>query len=267
MDKNNPYALHIYTDGSSYSHPRRGGFGMLFIFPEEANRGPEEICPYGYQKATNNQMELKACCIALLESMKFERKWQNIVIHTDSQYVVDNYQRAIYQWSKNKWEKNSGAPVLNMELWKELIKNIDKVGVKVEIAWIEGHSKDKNNNRVDQLAKISSSKANNPPIFNVNIRRRMSDKKTQIGSVKMLGQKISIRIITSQRLKQKIGKYKFEVVSKRSPFFKNVDEIYSQETLRVGHEYCVRFNKDQKFPQIVNIYIDMTEEKRQKINN
>ncbi|HRH23357.1 MAG TPA: hypothetical protein PK295_01875, partial [Candidatus Magasanikbacteria bacterium] len=115
-----PNALNIYTDGSSYSNPRTGGFGMLLVFPEHLNITDLPICPYGYQKATNNQMELKACSVALVESLKLKRQWQRIIIHTDSSYVCNNYKRAIHQWSRNGWILASGAPVANVQLWKEL---------------------------------------------------------------------------------------------------------------------------------------------------
>lgn len=59
-------ALNIYTDGSCYSGPRRGGIGIIFITIDEAgNEVVEEIELPGYQQATNNQMELMACIKAL----------------------------------------------------------------------------------------------------------------------------------------------------------------------------------------------------------
>lgn len=55
-------ALTIYTDGSSYSSPRMGGAGFLFIAINK-NGDPEihEESPPGWRGATNNQMELQAC--------------------------------------------------------------------------------------------------------------------------------------------------------------------------------------------------------------
>lgn len=52
-------AINIYTDGSSYSNPRRGGRGIRYITINET--GDEEIeddCLMGYKEAINNQMEL-----------------------------------------------------------------------------------------------------------------------------------------------------------------------------------------------------------------
>ncbi len=52
-------AINIYTGGSSYSNPRRGGIGIRYITINET--GDEEIkddCLMGYKEAINNQMEL-----------------------------------------------------------------------------------------------------------------------------------------------------------------------------------------------------------------
>lgn len=261
----NSNALNIYTDGSSYQHPRSGGFAMLFIFPEFLNKEPIAIISSGYKRATNNQMELKACCSALKESLKFKKQWQRIVLYTDCLYVCDNYKRAIYQWSKDKWRKGSGAPVLNVELWKELLKNMQKVRAPVEIKHVKGHDKNKYNEMVDKMAKKSAKTAKLDPLSYVSIRRKLSDKKVDVGCVEMIGQKITIRIISGEYLKQqKINKYKYEVISKNSPFYKNIDIIYSEKVLRVGHKFYVKFNCEQKFPQIEKIYRDITKEERKK---
>ena len=260
-----PNALNIYTDGSSYQHPRTGGFAMLFVFPEFLNKEPVAICPPGYKKATNNQMEMKACAMALKESLKFEKQWQRIVIHTDSSYVCDGYKTAISFWRKNKWMRSNGAPVLNVNQWKELLKSAQDTGMSVEIWWVKGHAKNENNKMVDKLAKKSAKSATEQPLSNVNVRRKKSGKKTDAGSVKMLGQKIRIRIVDSEFLPQKITRYRYEVMSKRSPFYQQVDFIFSVQVLRVGHEFSVRVNNNQSYPQITKVYRDFTKEEKDAI--
>jgi ribonuclease HI len=250
-------ALNIYTDGSSYSSPRRGGIGIRFVFPCFMNKGELDFDFDGYKCATSNQMELKACITALqevshLSEINFVSR---IIIHTDSCYVVDNYKRAVYSWSRNKWGKSTGAPVLNAELWKELLKNVRKIRKRVDIEWVKGHSKNEHNKAVDKLAKKSANNATKSLTGFVDVRRKLSNKHVEIGSVKMLGQMMSIRIITSQYLEvQKIWKYKYEVVSKKSVFYKYVDIIYYRDVLRVGHVYLVRFNKNSDYPQITNVF-------------
>jgi len=250
-------ALNIYTDGSSYSKPRRGGIGIRFVFPESMNKEELDFDLDGYKGATNNQMELKACIEALRKVSNSSELHQvsRIIIHTDSLYVVDNFKRAIYNWSKNKWEKSTGAPVLNADLWKELIKNVRTVRKRVEIEWVKGHSANEHNKIVDKLAKASAKNPTKRLTGLVDVRRKHSNKSVKIGSVNMRGQKISIRIITSEYLRiQQTWKYKYEVISRKSIFYKNVDIIYYKEVLRVGHGYLVRFNKNSNYPQISKVF-------------
>jgi hypothetical protein len=50
---------------------------------------------------------------------------------------------------------------------------------------------------------------------------------------------------------QKINKYRYEVMSRKSPFFENVDIAYSQDALmRPGHTYHVTMGRDPTFPTI-----------------
>ncbi len=124
-------ALNIYTDGSSYSSPRTGGVGIVFVLCDDAgNEVVEESTFPGYKGATNNQMELQAPILALREAKErgFAAGADRIVIHTDSMYVCENYRRAMFEWPKTRWTKRGGAPVLNAELWKDLVKAIRSTG-------------------------------------------------------------------------------------------------------------------------------------------
>ncbi|MDD4466233.1 MAG: ribonuclease HI [Patescibacteria group bacterium] len=261
MDYN---ALNIYTDGSFHPDNRNGGVGILFVFPEHLNIEPKSFCPYGYKKATNNQMELKACCIALKESLKLEKQWSRIVINSDSIYVIDGYKSAIF-WRSNGWKTHNGRPVSNAELWKEFLKIVVEVRLPVDFQKVKAHAKNENNNKVDKLAKESRDKAYNSPIKIVTVRRKITKKKNEIGSVKLIGQRLGIRIIEVEYLKlSRSYKCKYEVMSKSSEYFSFVDVVYSKDVLRVGHEYSVKFNNNNKCPEIDKIYKDKTRAARNK---
>lgn len=250
-------ALNIYTDGSCLPKPRRGGIGIRFIYYDE-NLEEHKIDyeEFGYKGSTNNEMELLACITALKKSIKLDTniRYDYIIIFTDSQYVISNYKNAIYNWPKNKWYKSDGNPVLNADLWKELVKWIKNVKYRVEFEKVKAHSKDQESKVVDKLAKASARSAYKKSLKVVNVRRKKSKKSLIIGSVIMNGQRLTIRIITSQFLRiQKINKYKYEVMSKRSKYFQNVDIIYTEETMKVGHSYLVTLNKNTEKPRIVRI--------------
>ena len=54
-------ALNVYTDGSSFSHPRRGGLALRFVWIDElGNEVTEGEELRGYQTATNDEIG-KAC--------------------------------------------------------------------------------------------------------------------------------------------------------------------------------------------------------------
>ncbi len=250
-------ALNIFTDGSSLQNPRRGGIGIRFIkYDHQGNEFIHDVQFNGYKGATNNQMELQACIMALKEALRQEllHDVSKVVVFTDSFYIVDNYKKAMFEWRNKKWYRRSGQPVLNADQWKELIKLIKKIGKRTEFVWVKGHSKDINNRAVDRMARKSANLATNKPISIVHVRKKISPNIVNPGCVDMQGQRISIRIITSEFLHlQKIHKYKYEVSSKKSEYLGLVDIIFSNLSLRSGHSYYVVFNKDPKNPRIVGV--------------
>lgn len=251
-------ALNIYTDGSSFSHPRVGGIGIRFITTNDAGEEVIEDIPLpGYRGATNNQMELYACVTALKHAVKYQylSSVNSVEVFTDSLYIVDNHKRAIFEWLGNRWRNRDGRPVANADLWKDLIKVIRKCSpLRVNFHWVKGHSSDEHNKAADKLAKRSAKNALNQPLTVVGIRRKTTDRSVEIGSVEMRRQRLNIRIITSEYLvTQRVHKYKYEVLSKGSKYFKNVDIIFSNELLKEGHHYEVSVNKSTANPTITKM--------------
>ena len=168
---------------------------------------------------------------------------------------MKNHTTALYSWQKMKWLKSSGAPVLNAELWKELNKQILKCKKHIEIRKVKGHSKDANNKTVDKLAKFSAKNAFNKPLSIKIIRRKITTEKTVVGCVGMNGQRIIIRIIESEYLKeQRIDRYRYEVMSKSSIYFGMADFLCTKEQLKAGHIYSVRFNKNNNNPSVIKVF-------------
>jgi ribonuclease HI len=259
-------ALSIYTDGSQYSKPRRqGGIGFLFItVAPNGELVVHEESPPGWRGATNNQMELQACIEALkiatgrhppVDLAPLDR----IDIYSDSQYVCDNYKRAIFEWSRSGWKKRRGAPVANHLQWKEFVKlarRIDGMRKRLEIHWVEGHSKDEHNKQADRLAKNSARAQSEQMIRPARVRRRLSPNKCVAGSIQMRGQYETIRIITDEFLPppHRCYSYMYEVVALKSPDFQLVDKATSEIQLLAGHSYDVRFNEDGANPRIEAVF-------------
>jgi ribonuclease HI len=256
-------SLHIYTDGSSLPSPRRGGIGIRFLLID--SEGREEIIDSrhaGYQGATNNQMELQACIEALEEASDrgLASSIGKIVVHTDSQYVVGNVNQAKFTWPKQRWMTRSGTPVLNADLWKRLVRAIKNAGRRVEFEWVQGHSKDLHNRAVDKMAKGSAKSTLKPALSVVSVRKKWTAESVSIGSVRMLGQRLSIRVITCEWLhQQKLWKLKYEVISAGSPFVGKVDIIYATRVLADGHSWFVQVNQDTANPRIVRVFRELTD--------
>jgi len=254
-------ALNIFTDGSSFSSPRAGGIGMRLVLVDACGREQiHDFCPPGYRGATNNQMELKACVMALSEARRlgWNQDVGKIVIHTDSMYVCDNYKKAMFEWPKSRWHGRSGAPILNAELWKDLIRAMKASECRVDIEWVKGHSKDPHNKAADKMARQSAKSPTNPPLTQVSVRRKRSRETVSPGSVAMLGQRLSIRVITSEYLHtQRVWKLKYEVASKASEYHGKVDIIFSDVLLKDGHSYHVRVNDNAGNPRIVRVFREL----------
>lgn len=251
-------ALNIFTDGSSLGSPRAGGIGAVFVIINSS--GEEEVQDFefaGYKSVTNNEMELCACIMALKEAMKLDLppNVTKVLIQSDSRYVVDNYKKAMFEWPKTRWLTREGRPVLNANLWKKLVKCFLQIRMIVEIKWVKGHSRSEHNKAADRLARASARMPLNKPLAHVSLRRKKTVKSVEVGSVEMDGQRITVRIITSQKLNtQRIWKYKYEVISKHSKYRGNVDIIFSEHFLSTGHTYYVKVNRNTRNPRIEKVF-------------
>lgn len=250
-------ALDIYTDGSSLNRPRRGGMGIRYITVNE--HGHEEVrdeVPAGYKQATNNEMELLACVLALrgIPPDLLTAAVQRIVIVTDSQYVRDHFSSAVWRWPKQGWRSSYGRPIENVEIWKDLVKEVKKAPRPVSFKWVKGHSKNKHNKAVDKLARQSADGFLNEPLTVQSVRRKKTNQTVRIGSVVMEGQELDIRIITDKRMRaQKVWRYKYEVLECDSPYAGCIDIIFSEHLLRANHAYRVRVCENQQNPEIVEL--------------
>lgn len=256
-------ALNVYTDGSMFSRPRTGGIGIVFVIINDAGDAQvvKEFDRPGYEQSTNQEMELEACIVALEEALDDGdlARFSRIEIFTDSKYVERNQTNLKFVWPKTQWTNaQTGRPILHVDQWKRLLrllKRAQQARRRVNIQWVKGHKQNPYNKAADKAAKRSAKNPLNKPLSTVSVRRKKSAKKTEIGSVKMQGQQLIVRIVTAQFLRSphRLWKYKYEVLSPESDFSGNVDEIFSEIYMRDGHEYEVRLNESTDNPRIVEL--------------
>jgi ribonuclease HI len=131
----------IYTDGACSGNPGPGGWAALIIYENK-----EISISGGEENTTNNRMELLAT-IRAIEKVGGD---ESLEIYTDSKYVRDGITLWIHKWKQNGWRTADKKPVKNIDLWQHLDKIIVKKSIQWQ--WVKGHSGDKYNDLVDQLA-------------------------------------------------------------------------------------------------------------------
>ena len=142
MTKKNNNIVEIFTDGACSGNPGPGGYGAILKYGQEIR----EISGYEVE-TTNNRMEM----MAVIEALRQLKRPCRIKIISDSQYVVKGMTEWIQNWSKRNWLTSQKKPVLNQELWKELLSLSQKH--RIEWQWIKGHNGHPYNERCDQLAR------------------------------------------------------------------------------------------------------------------
>lgn len=138
----------IYTDGGCRSQESIGAWACSLKYKDHY----KELSGF-VENTTNNIMELTAC-IKALQTLK---RPCNVVLISDSNYVVSGMNKWIKNWIKNDWKTTDKKGVKNQELWKELyaLTTVHNVQFK----WCKGHSHNKNNARVDFLCNQEMNKA------------------------------------------------------------------------------------------------------------
>jgi ribonuclease HI len=133
--------VHIYTDGACRGNPGPGGWGALLIHRNSS----KEL--YGAEKlTTNNRMEL----LAVIKSLEALAKPCNVILTSDSKYVLQGITVWLKDWKKRGWKTASKQAVKNQDLW-QMLDTLNQIHT-VEWQWVKGHSGHPENERVDALA-------------------------------------------------------------------------------------------------------------------
>ena len=140
--------IEIYTDGACSGNHGAGGWVALLRYGST-----EKELSGGAQQTTNNRMELTA----VIEALKALKKACDIVLYTDSRYVMDGIQKWLPNWKINNWRTtNKKSAVKNIELWQEL--DALQSQHNIQWVWVKGHNGHPENERVDKLARDEAKK-------------------------------------------------------------------------------------------------------------
>jgi len=134
-------AVEIFSDGACKGNPGVGGWGALLRIG-----ATEKELFGGEANTTNNRMEL----MAVIQALTALTRPCEVMIHTDSQYVMKGMMEWIEGWKAKGWKTAAKQPVKNDDLWKTLDKLVAMHDV--DWRWVKGHSGHPENERADQLA-------------------------------------------------------------------------------------------------------------------
>ncbi|MDX9790602.1 MAG: ribonuclease HI [Candidatus Kapabacteria bacterium] len=135
----------IYTDGSCLGNPGPGAYAAVLISGDRR----KEISK-GFRLTTNNRMEIRA----VIEALKLisRNKRYNITVYTDSRLVCDAVNKNwLKSWAAKGWKKSDKKPVLNQDLWQQLVDELQHHNVVIK--WVEAHVGIVENERCDSLGK------------------------------------------------------------------------------------------------------------------
>ena len=141
------YKFKAYTDGACSGNPGVGGWGAVLLAEKNNKIIKRKEISGGVVDTTNNQMEL----IAAIETLKALKKYTEICIITDSNYVKKGITEWLPSWKKNNWKTSSKKEVKNRKLWEELEELVNRN--KVNWLWVKGHAGNIENERADFLAR------------------------------------------------------------------------------------------------------------------
>lgn len=136
------HVIEIFTDGACKGNPGPGGWGVLLRLGEH-----QKTLFGGEPQTTNNRMELMAA-IQGLQALK--KAPAQVLLTTDSQYVMKGIREWLPNWKKRDWKTASRQPVKNADLWRQLDELVSQH--HVEWRWVKGHSGHPENELADELA-------------------------------------------------------------------------------------------------------------------
>lgn len=157
--------IEIFCDGgcrNNHLEKNIGGWGVVI----KGTQGDLE-CYGAITDTTNNRMELRAC----IEGLKrVRRTYVPIIVVTDSMYVVQGVNKWHISWVLNDWKTSQGKPVMNADLWKDLLELVGRYD-NIEFEHCKGHADNEGNNRADYLVNVAMDKYAASIVSRLDVRR------------------------------------------------------------------------------------------------
>jgi ribonuclease HI len=153
----------LISDGACVGNPGPGGWAYILRYADHSMEGAG-----GTSDTTNNRMEITA----VIEGLKALREPCEVLLISDSQYVLNGVLSRRLKWRENGWMRKprngEERPVLNVDLWQEIDALAEKHTIRAQ--WVRGHSGHADNERCDQLAEAQALAYSDSPCWSGHIR-------------------------------------------------------------------------------------------------
>jgi ribonuclease HI len=148
----------IFTDGACTGNPGPGGWGCIIAGADPAIREMGGSAP----ETTNNRMEMAAAIRALGQ---LEPPVADIVLYTDSTYLIKGITQWVWGWRSRGWKTAEGKDVANKEMWEELVRQVTRLKpAKIDWRYVRGHVGYPGNERCDEIA-VAFAKGKKEPLY------------------------------------------------------------------------------------------------------
>ena len=128
------------ADGSALGNPGPAGWAW-YIDDDRWAAG-------GWPHGTNNMGELKAVLELFRATAGVD---DDLLVLCDSQYVINSVVKWMPGWKRKGWRKADGAPVMNVDLMKEIDAELE--GRRFRFEWVKGHVGHELNEAADERAR------------------------------------------------------------------------------------------------------------------
>lgn len=142
----------IYCDGACSGNPGPGGWAFVLGTVEGWVTEGAAFVP----GTTNNRMELLAAVEGLELLLKQDSKSNQVLVFSDSVYVIRGVTQWVFGWRRNGWKTAQGDEVLNRDLWERFYNLVHQSGLKIQFRYVKGHAGIDGNERCDVLAVQAS---------------------------------------------------------------------------------------------------------------
>lgn len=148
----------LYVDGSCSGNGEKENFGGIGVVLVKDNKVVKEYSKPVFN-TTNNRTEMKAVILAIQIAKVLNRNVpQEIIIYSDSMYVVQTVNNWMFNWASKGWKKADKKEPENLDLVQTLYQLMQfERAIKVEK--IKGHNGHEFNELADDLATRGTKKA------------------------------------------------------------------------------------------------------------